>query len=82
MIAGPPIAALGLDALVEAMALAALAGVGLALTSSLAIVGAARYGDLRRSGRGAAALGAGALAVAAAAVSIAAVAAALVAIAG
>lgn len=81
MIGVPLTAALGLDALAEAMAFAALAGVGLALTSSLAILGATRYADLRRAGRGAAAVGAGALAVVSVVVSVAAVAAALIAIA-
>ncbi len=62
MSALPTAVALELDALAEAMLIALLAALAVTLAVSLVIFGASRYAELRRSGRGGAALAAGGLA--------------------
>jgi hypothetical protein len=62
-----PLAQVDTDALLELLWTAPLAALGVALTFSLCIHGAARASDLRRSGRTGAATAYGALAIVAAA---------------
>lgn len=62
MSAGWPIASVvDFEALAETAVASLLGGVTLVIAFSLAIYGISRYAELRRSGRGAAALGAGAV---------------------
>lgn len=77
----PTAVALELDALGEAMLVALVAGLTVTLAVSLVIFGASRYGELRRSGRGGAALAAAGLAAVSSAVAVGIVIAGLVAMA-
>jgi hypothetical protein len=61
------------DALLETIAAAFVAGVGVTLVFSLAIMGAARFADLSRDGHPVAAVAFGALALVALAAAVAAV---------